>query len=147
MSYEKNENLTMREILISGTKGFLLSVILAAVLLFGFAAIACMSEDPSVMIAPLGYTALYITAIAGGISASRFSGDMSLGTAICGGTSGIILLLILIFMTLIPTEANPDPLSPLVTVIMYAAVPLTSAIFGYIFRKKPRTKVRHRRKR
>ncbi|MBE6708629.1 MAG: DUF3792 family protein [Ruminococcaceae bacterium] len=147
MSFEKNDHIPARDIVLSGIKGFLISIISGTMILFGFAAITMIADDPASFVSPLGYAALYITAAIGGIVAARVSGDMSVGAMLCGGASGILMLILLILMSFIPVEAAVNPLSPLTTAIMYAAVPVSAALSGFLFKRKPSRKARHRRRR
>ncbi len=146
MSFEKKSHISMRDILISGIKGFILSIIVGTVLLFGFTAIAFSVNDPTSVTAPLGYAALYISVISGGIAAARFSGDTSADAAICGGVSGLMMFVLLLFMSFLPTY-NAESVSSLTSILMYGSIPVSATISGFIFKRKPSRKARHRRRR
>ncbi len=147
MSLYDSGQTSAKELLISGAKGLAVGIILGAVLLFSFAAIAYGMTDPDSVTEPLGYAALYISAVAAGIAAARFSREMGAGAAVAGGAAGVMMLILLILMSFIPAEAPKEPLSPIITVLMYAAVPAAAALSGFILRKKQSRKPRHRRRR
>ena len=133
--------------LVCGFGGIAIGTAVAAALLFAFTAIAYSTKDPSSLTAPLGYTALYLTAAVSGIAASRLSGESGAMSAISGAVSGAALLAILIVMSFIPAEAAKTPLAPVTTVLMYASLPVTSATAGFFLRRKYTKKRRRRRRR
>jgi len=135
------------EILISGAKGLAVGIISAAVLLFAFTAVAYGMEDPDSVISVFGYLALYLTAALAGISASRFSHRGDGLSALIGAVSGIMLLIVILLVSLTPSEAAADPLSPGTVALMYAGIPALSALSGFLGRKRKSRKPKYRRKR
>lgn len=147
-SYSKDKR-SPSELLICGVKGLAAGVIAAAALLFIFTAVAYGTEDPDSLTAPLGYAALYLSALIAGGAASRISRETGAGAALAGGSAGVMLLFLVIVMTLIPAEAPASAVSPLSAVFMYATVPAAAALGGLVVRhkrRKPGMKVRRRRR-
>ncbi len=145
MSAYTKETSPLSEILIPALKGLAVAVIAAAVFLFGFTAVAYAMEDPDSFTAPLGYLALYLSAaVAGGVS-SRLSGDTGGGAVLSAATAGAMMLLVLVLMAFLPAESGN--MSPLITILMYAAIPAVAALTGLIFRQKRVRKIKHKRRR
>lgn len=134
-------------VLICGVKGLAVGVILAAVLLFLFTAVAYSATDPDSLTAPLGYVSLYLSAISAGIAAARFSRETGGMAALAGGAAGVMLLFAVILLSLIPAQAPEDVLSPMTSVLMYAAIPAASALGGFLLRKRKSRKIKHKRRR
>lgn len=146
MSAYTKEASPVSEIFIPALKGLAVAVIAAAVLLFGFTAVAYAMEDPDSFTAPLGYLAMYLSAAVAGGVASRLSGDTGGGAVLSAAAAGVMMLLVLILMSFLPAESAGE-VSPLVTVLMYAAVPAVAALAGLIFRQKRVRKIKHKRRR
>ena len=70
----------------------------ALVLLLIFCAVAYSTADPDAITTPLSLCALYLSAVIGGISAVRFSGD----GIVSGLISGIITALIVFALSCLP---------------------------------------------
>ncbi len=124
------------EIFISAMKGFAISVVAAAVLLFAAAGIAINTTDPNSLTSPLGYTALYISAATAGAVSSKLSGYTGGTAVLSAAVSGVMMLVILLLMSFLPAETTVRPISPPVKMLMYAAVPAVSALSGLLFRRK-----------
>lgn len=146
MDSKSKDSLSLSEVLIPAAKGFAVSIISAAILLFAFTAIANGMEDPDSVTAAFGYLALYLTAAASGIGAARFSRRMGGTSALIGGVSGIMLLLAVILVSLIPAK-TAESVSPAIRALMYAAIPAVSALMGFAAKKRKSHKSKYRRRR
>lgn len=147
MSSYDNESVPVTEILLCAVKGFAISVIVAAVLLFGFCAIAYGTDDPDAMSAPLGYLALYLSAVCAGGASSKISGDFGVTAVLSAASAGVMLLMLIIMMSWLPVQTASSSPSPLTSVLMYAAVPAAAALAGLIFRRKRVRRTKHKRRR
>lgn len=147
MTAQNKEKPELARTVVCGAKGLAVGIITAAALLFIFTAIAYSSSDPDSLTAPLGYAALYLSAAAAGIAASRICGDNGAGSAIAGGMAGLMLLFTVIIISLIPADLQGEPLSPITSVLMGAAIPAAAALGGFILRKRKSRKIRHRHRR
>lgn len=147
MSSYTKESSPVSEMIVPALKGFVVSVIAAAVLLFGLTAIAYGMLDPDSLTAPLGYAALYVSAAVAGAVAARITGDTGTTAVLSAAVAGVMLLILLILMAFLPAETQANNISPLVTVLMYAAVPAVSALAGLMFRRRPTRRMKHKRRR
>lgn len=147
MSSYTKESSALSEMIVPALKGFAVSVIAAAVLLFAFTAIAYKVQDPDSLTAPLGYAALYISAAVAGAVAARITGDTGTSAVLSAAVAGVMLLVLLILMAFLPAETQAGSVSPLVTVLMYAAVPAVAALGGLLFRRRPTRRMKHKRRR
>lgn len=143
----KDSGITPGTLLICSAKGLAVGIITAAVLLFALAGVAYSMADPNTIAEPLGYVSLFLSAVAAGITASRSSGNAGYISALFGGCAGMLMLILLLFMALLPAEAATQPLSAFTNFIMHAAIPVSAAIGGLLFRKKKTRKPLHRRRR
>lgn len=146
MTTQRSDKAPLTTYFISALKGTGICIIVAAALLFAFSGIAYSTEDPNALTEPLGYTALYISAFVAGAVGSRTSGRSDLGAVIAGGLSGIFLLLILVFMSVIPAEAPIKHLPVGTVVLMYGMIPLTSVVSGFLLRRRQKRSRRRRRR-
>lgn len=71
-------------------KGCLAGIASAVVLMLIMTAIACMAPDPGKLTAALGYAALALSAVVGGIFAVRFTGDGVLSGLLCGCAMSLV---------------------------------------------------------
>ncbi len=141
----KNELRNFSDILIPAAKGFAVSVIAAAVLIFVVSAVAYSAGDPDSVIRPLALAALYISCAVGGIVSARLSGEHGAVAALVSAAAGLMLLICVIFLSFIPTAAPDRALSPALSVALHALIVAVSAACGMIFR--PKKKRTHRRRR
>ena len=74
----------------------------AVIILFAFCIVSYSTSDPDAVTHPLSLCALYLSAIAGGIAAVKFSGD---GIA-SGALSGLITAVIVFCMSCIPFPSS-----------------------------------------
>ena len=147
MSSYTKEGSAVTDIVIPALKGLAVAVIVAAILLFALSAIAYGMDDPDSAAGILGYVALYVSSAVAGAVASRINGDTGGLAVAAGGASGAMLLGILLFMSFLPAETSAEHISPLITVLMYGAVPAAAALSGLIFKRKPHRRIKHKKRR
>ena len=140
-----NDSHGFSDILIPAAKGFAVSVIAAAVLIFAVSAIAYSAGDPDSVILPLSLAALYVACAVGGIFSARVSGEHGAVAACVSATSGLMLLICVTLLSFIPSAVPENALSPALSVALHALIVAVSAACGMIFRPKKRRARRHRR--
>ena len=144
MSSNPTDRSTALDKVLPAVKAFAVGIILSAVLLFAFTGIAFFSKDPDSLTALLGYGALYISSAVMGIVAARLSGEKGV---VSSALSGVMMLVLLILMSFLPMECTGSEVSPLVNMLMYAAVPGVTVVAGLLFGKRKPAKHRRRRRR
>ena len=102
-----------------------------------FCAVAYSLADPDSVVVPLSLAALYISGIAGGIAAVRFSGDGILS----GWFSGVLSALLLWGLSLLPLPVAAQSLSILPATVLFLCIPLSSLI-GAVIGKRRRNPMR-----
>jgi len=144
MSSITTDRSTALDKVLPAVKAFAIGIILSAVLLFAFTGIAFFSKDPDSLTGLLGYGALYISSAVMGTCAARMSGDKGI---VSSALSGVMMLTLLILMSFLPMECTGNAVSPIVNMLMYAAVPGASVLAGLLFgKRKPVKHRRHRRR-
>lgn len=147
MSSYTKEGSAVTDIVIPAMKGLAVGVIAAAVLLFALTAVAYGMEDPDTMAGILGYVTLYVSSAVAGAVASRMNGDTGGLAVAAGGAAGAMLLALILFMSFLPAETTAKPISTLVTVLMHVAIPAVAALSGFVFKRKPTRRIKHKKRR
>ena len=110
-------------------RGSGIGLIFAALLSFVFTAVALSMEDPNRFISPLSYGALFVGALAAGISAPRDGISRPIASAISGGVYSVA-----IWLASIPFRQNGDGAMPFwISALLYLGCILVSVIGGSIF--------------
>lgn len=97
-----------------------------------FCAIAYSLADPDSVIVPLSLAALYISGIAGGVAAVRFSGDGILS----GWLSGVLSALFLWGLSLLPFPAAEQTFPVLPAAVLFLCIPLSSLIGSVVGKRR-----------
>ena len=97
-----------------------------------FCAIAYSLADPDSVIVPLSLAALYISGIAGGIAAVRFSGDGILS----GWLSGVLSALLLWGLSFLPFPAAEQAFPVLPAAVLFLCIPLSSLIGSVVGKRR-----------
>ncbi len=106
-------------------KGFLFELLIGMLLLLAFAIYIYRSNDPDAVLIPCTFISLYLTAFIGGFATARINKN---GSAICGGITGILTLLLLgAIFPFIPTLSASPYSSSANTLLHFAILPLSLA--------------------
>ncbi len=113
-----------------------ITLICAIIFLVVLSIIAYSNPDPDTLVAPFSYSALFASALIGGIAAARINRRAGL---ICGTLSGL-LFLIVIFIASLFAGGGETNVSFGIALAFYAGVVLTAAAGGMLGSKraKPR---------
>ena len=118
-------------------KAQLIFWITGALFLLLFCRIACSMDDPSAVTRPLSLTALCLSALAGGFSAVRFTGDGLLS----GLLSGTVSLLLLRAPALLSLPASGMESG---TVLLFTVLVPVLSVCGAVLGRKRKHHSRHR---
>ena len=130
-----------KELLKNGVKGFLVSIGTSVLLIFLFGYICYLQEDPRGLFAALGLTALYVSAVVGGISAALFNKSNGLTV---GAISGLLFMLFVVIVSFFLRPANET--IGVLGWVLYIAILAVSVVGGLLI-KKPSKRRKKRSKR
>lgn len=133
------EDSDFRSLLRSAVYALCIALACAMILLIVLSIIAYSNPDPDVLISPFSYSALFASALIGGIACAKINGRSGL---LSGAMSGLLLLIVLFAASLF-TGSDDSDMSFGITLAFYAGVILASVIGGLLGSRKP--KRRHRR--
>ena len=122
---------------------FLIALGASAVLLAVFGYICYTREDPGVLFKPLGMTALYLSALTGGLVSARLNRS---NTVLSSALTGLLFMLSVVVISFI---IRPDSESIGITNwLLYFLIIVVSTVGGFVYRPsaKKRKKQRRRRK-
>ena len=115
-------------------------LISALILLAASALIAASTEDPDAVIRPLALCALFLSAMAGGIAAVRFSGD----GAASGALSGLLTAALVFLLSTLPLpEAGFGSVEELLLRLAVIPAAVAGSVLGH--RRNGRRRKRRRR--
>ena len=132
-----------KELFKNSVKGFLISLGSGIVLILILGYICYTRHDPDALIAPLGLTALYLSALAGGIAAARFNKTDGL---LSGAVSGLCFMLFIILMALFMRDGESGV--GLITWLLYLLTVIVSAVGGRfgVHNKRKKKKILKKRR-
>ena len=111
----------------------------SVILLLIFCAVACSTEDPDRITAPLSLCALYLSSMGGGIASVRLSGD----GLVSGMLSGVFTVLLVWGISLLPLpSAGYEVSQSLEGIFIIIPISMLGAILGHKRTVKPGMKTK-----
>ena len=134
----RDEASPLGEMIFAALKGTLVGIGTSALLSLILTAIALMTKDPDKLIGIFAYAALFISALACGISSVKSDSEQRLLTAILGSAGYVLIVWLL---SLFFRADTAEPLPPVWMTVGYVGCIIT-AFLGALIAKPKRMRVR-----
>lgn len=114
-------------------KGSLFGVLSAFLSALIFTLVALMNEDPEKLAQGLAYASLAIGALVAGVASEKEVGNPALASFLSG--VGYVLV---VWLASIPFRVGGElGISPVASLLIYLGCAAVSALFGFLFRRRP----------